>query len=92
MKEIVRLKIKVVPGASRSGIGEWLGDRLKIRVAAQPEKGRANSAVVKLLANELLLPDSAFSIVSGTTSPQKVVEIRGIMEDELLQKLAVSKS
>lgn len=87
MEETVRLKIKVIPGASRSGIGGWLGDLLKVRVSAAPEKGKANDAVLKLLARELGLPERSLVIVSGFTSPLKTVEIRGMMRTELLQKL-----
>jgi uncharacterized protein (TIGR00251 family) len=46
----VELRLKVVPGASRSGVAGELGDRLKIRIAAPPEGGRANRAIEELLS------------------------------------------
>ncbi len=52
-----------MPGASRSAIAGPLGDRLKVRVAAPAEKGRANRALVKLLRDWLGVRDVA--IVAG---------------------------
>ena len=73
-----RLKVKVVPGSSQSEVSGWLGDMLKVRVAAQPDKGKANTAVVALLAKSLGLPKKNVSITSGKTSQQKVIEVRGL--------------
>jgi uncharacterized protein (TIGR00251 family) len=81
----VRLKVKVVPGSSRDGIVGWLGDALKIKVTAPPEKGRANEAVVKMLAERLGLTTDAVAVVSGHSSASKVVAING-MDDEMLMK------
>jgi len=50
---MARLNVKVVPGSSRNRIVGWLGDALKIKVMAPPEKGRANEAVVELLSMKL---------------------------------------
>ena len=73
-----RLELKVVPGASRAGIAGWLGDKLKIRVSAPPERGRANAAVLELLAGALGIPEERVRIVAGTSSARKVVEIDGL--------------
>lgn len=71
----MQLRIKVVPKASRNRISGWIGDRLKIQVMAAPERGRANEAVIEVLAQTLDLPRSACRILSGHASPQKTAEI-----------------
>lgn len=70
------LRVKVVPGARRDGIAGLLGDRLKVRVAAPPEGGRANEAVCELLAKALGLPRGAVSIERGPGHPEKLVRVR----------------
>jgi len=85
--ETARLQLKVVPGATHPGIVGWLGDMLKIRVSAPPEKGKANDAIVQLLAGELALPESSISIVSGHASSRKSIQVDGISTAELLQRL-----
>lgn len=82
------LRIKVVPGASRSEIVGWLGDELKIRVAAPPEGGKANRAVVKLLAEALNIPAAQFEIVSGKTRARKTVDVAGMDGPTLRARLS----
>lgn len=82
-----RLSVKVVPGASKSEVSGWLGDSLKIRVAAQPEKGKANAAVVLILATSLGLPEKSVSVVSGKTAQHKVVEIQGLSSEQIRHRL-----
>ena len=79
--QAVRLKVKVVPGSSRDEIVGWLGDALKIKVMAPPERGKANEAVVELLAAALGISTDDIKVVSGHTSPSKVFAIGGI-DDE----------
>jgi uncharacterized protein len=78
------LKVKVVPGSSRDEIVGWLGDALKIKVTAPPEKGEANETVVAMLAERLGLPTDAVALVSGHASPFKVLSING-MDDERIK-------
>jgi len=87
MSSSERLKIKVVPGASYSGICGWLGDSLKVRVSVPPEKGKANQRVERMVAKALALPGRSVRIVAGKTSPQKVVEIDGLTIQEIRQRL-----
>jgi uncharacterized protein (TIGR00251 family) len=80
-----RLKVKVVPGSSRNEIVGWLGDALKIKVTAPPERGKANEAVVELLATALDIATDDVVVVSGHSSPAKVVAVSG-MDDETIRK------
>ncbi len=82
-----RLKVKVVPGASRTEIVGRLGAALKVRVAAPPEGGQANREVVALLAAKVGLPVAAVSVVSGQSSPAKVVAFQGLDEATLRVRL-----
>lgn len=82
-----RIALRVIPGSRREAIVGWMGDRLKVKVAAPPEDGRANQAVVALLAGALGVNDRAVTIVSGLTSPEKVVEVRGIKAAEIRTRL-----
>ena len=79
------LRVKAVPGASRDTIAGTLGDRLKIRVAAPPEGGKANQAILQLLAKALGLDASSLDLTHGHASPMKTVRARAS-----LAKLAAS--
>lgn len=83
---MIKLGVKVVPGASSSKIVGWLGDELKIRISEAPEKGKANRAVVKLLAKHLEISASDIKIISGHSSSHKKLEIN-IDEALLAEKL-----
>ena len=82
-----RLQIKVVPGSSRDCIAGWLGDIVRVKVSAPPERGQANAAVERLLEVTLGLPRGAASVVSGNTSPRKTIEIMGLSPDLVQQRL-----
>ena len=82
------ISVKVVPGASRSRIAGPHGDALKVQVAAPPERGRANDAVVELLSAALGVSRASVSLVSGHGGRDKIVELAGITEAELEQRLA----
>ncbi|MFW5830130.1 MAG: DUF167 domain-containing protein [Planctomycetota bacterium] len=69
----VQLQLKVVPGASRTRIVGMLGDRLKIQVAAPPEGGKANQAVIACLAIWLGCAKHDIQMVSGATQALKTV-------------------
>lgn len=70
-----RLRLRVKAGAKKTAILGVHGGAIKLSVSAAPERGKANRAVVKLLAEVLGLPSSAVTIAEGKSSPDKVAEI-----------------
>lgn len=79
----LHLRVKAVPGASRDAIAGALGDRLKVRVAAAPEGGKANAAIVRLIAKALAVPERQVQVVQGHTSAQKLLRVEGATVDRL---------
>lgn len=78
MGPTTRLRLHVVPGAKRSAVVGRHGDAWKVRVTAPPERGAANDAVVRLLADALDVPVRAVAVVSGHGTREKTVEVAGI--------------
>jgi uncharacterized protein (TIGR00251 family) len=88
MPAATRLRLRISPGATRSAIVGRHGEAWKIRVAAPPQDGKANDAVVRLLARELELPRGSVTLVSGHGGRDKIVEVAGIDIDEAQRRLA----
>jgi uncharacterized protein (TIGR00251 family) len=82
-----RVRLRVSPGARRTELVGRHRDGWKVRVAAPPEHGRANEAVLDLLAERVGLPRRALSIVSGRSAREKVVEMAGIDRAESERRL-----
>jgi uncharacterized protein (TIGR00251 family) len=86
-----RVRVRVSPGARRPGIAGRHGESWKVRVAEPPEDGRANEAVVRLLARTLQLASGDVRVVVGHTSRDKVVVLDGISAagaERLLERAA----
>ncbi len=73
----IELRVKAVPGARREAIAGLLGDRLKVRVTAPPEGGRANRALEALIARTLGVKPRDVEVVAGQASAEKTVRVRG---------------
>ena len=82
---------KIVPGSSQTSICGQLNGMLKIKVAAPPEKGKANRCLVEFLAKRLGVKKNAVSIVSGRANPVKRVQVLGISDETLLKELDLNK-
>ena len=83
-----RLRLRVVPGAGRNAVVGRHGDAWKVRVSAAPERGRANDAVVGLLAETLAVPTRDVTLVAGHTGRDKIVELAGISAPEIADRLS----
>jgi len=74
----VLIAVKAVPGASRDAVAGRLGERLKVRVSAPPEGGKANKAICALLAAELGVRAADVEVVQGHSRAEKVVRVSGV--------------
>lgn len=73
-----RVTVRVSPGARRSEIVGRHGAAWKVRVAAPPERGRANGALLELLAGALGVPRERVKLIAGASGKDKVIEIEGL--------------
>jgi uncharacterized protein (TIGR00251 family) len=85
-----RVRLRVSPGADRAGVVGRYGRAWKVRVAALPEGGRANDAVVRLLAETLSVPRDAVKLVSGEGARDKIVELTGIDGSQAERRLTAA--
>lgn len=69
--EGIVIAVKVIPKAGRNAILGWENDELKIRVAAQPEKGAANEELLAFLSKQIGISKSRIKLISGATSRHK---------------------
>lgn len=83
------LPVQAQPGARRNAVVGVRDGRLRVAVTQAPEKGKANEALVEVLAEVLDLKKSQIALVSGETSRQKQFLITGLSLAELSQRIAV---
>jgi len=77
-----RFAVRLTPRGGRDAVDGWAEDaagkpHLKVRVSSPPEDGKANRALIALLAESLDIPKSSLRIAAGETSRLKTIEIVG---------------
>ena len=77
------VEVKVVPGAARSCVAGIRDGALLVRVAAPPERGKANEELRACLARALGIPKSAIDLVAGASSRRKRVSVPMEMDEKL---------
>ena len=77
------LKVRAVPGAKRPGIVGVYGDALKVAVSEPPERGKANRAILSVLADELRVDARSLQVIAGLGSRDKRVRVAGCGPEEL---------
>jgi uncharacterized protein len=85
---VSRITVTVSPGAKTTELVGRHGDGWKVRVAAAPERGRANDAVVALLAEALSVPVGHVRVAAGAGARRKVIEVDGLETAELERRLS----
>ena len=85
--EVTRLRLRVAPGAARTELAGRYGDAWKVRVQAAPEGGKANRALVALLAERCGIPRANVSVRAGQGSRDKIVELTGLGAEALERRL-----
>ena len=83
----VFLSVKLQPRASKNGIGEPLGDELKIKVTAPPVDAAANEALVELLAEKLDCARNRVEIIRGHKSRHKILKLHGLAPADAALKI-----
>ena len=87
---MARVAITVSPGAARTELVGRHGDGWRARIAAPPERGRANRALVELIAETARVRRDRVLLVGGAGSRRKVLEVEGLDDDELDRRLAAA--
>jgi uncharacterized protein len=82
-----RLQVRVQPRARRDEIAGEREGRLLVRVTAPPVEGKANDAVRRLLAKRLGVAPGRVAVGRGQAGRDKLIEVEGIDDDELLRRL-----
>jgi uncharacterized protein (TIGR00251 family) len=82
-----RLQVRVQPRARRDEIAGEREGRLLVRVTAAPVEGKANEAVRRLLAKRLGVAPGRVAVGRGQASRDKLIEVEGIDDDELVRRL-----
>lgn len=83
----ILFRVKVIPNASRTEIVGWENDELKIRVAAVPEKGEANKALIRFLARLLEIGVSKVEVIQGEASRHKQLCIKDVSLADVEHKI-----
>ena len=88
MVKKTNLEIHLQPGTKSNAIVSFNDGVLYVKVTALPQKGRANQALLELMAQALGIPKSAVAIIRGHTTRNKVIAIQGLNQEELKDMLA----
>lgn len=81
-------RIRVRPSASRNEIKGLREKALKIDINAPPIKGKANKECIRFLAKKLKMPKSDIKIIAGLKSNDKLIRIKEISKEKVLEALS----
>jgi uncharacterized protein (TIGR00251 family) len=87
---VVKISLRVHPGAARSEVVGVTDGVLQVRVAAPPVKGKANKELIDFLSRHLSVAKSRIAIVSGHTAKDKVIAVSGLSREEVTKRLSTT--
>jgi uncharacterized protein (TIGR00251 family) len=91
-QDCITLNIKVTPASSKTEILDVREGRLRLKIAAAPEDGKANTALVSFFAKTLACPKNQISIVAGEKSRLKTISLPPITRDALVKIIPSSSA
>ena len=86
--QVTRIAVKVAAGAANSAISGWHDQCLRVRLSTAPERGKANAALIALLAKSLGLSRSAITIIKGQHNARKIIAVEGLSQAAIMARLA----
>lgn len=84
------LRVRAIPGAKREGIAGVVGGRLKVKVSAPAEAGKANAAICAVIASALGVRARDVSVASGAASAEKTLRIEGVGAQRVTEAFGLS--
>lgn len=86
----VRFEVKVQPKSSQNQITGVAGGVLKVKLTSPPVDGKANKALINLLAKTMNVSRGSITLVRGESSTTKLIEITGINKETVLRQTGIS--
>ena len=88
----VRISVRVSPNAPRNEVAGYSEGIFKVKIAAQPAKGKANQKLIEFLSDQLGVRKACICILKGETSHNKIVSITGLDLAEVVRRLVPQAS
>ncbi len=86
-----KLSIKVIPNSSKNEIVGLKDGVWKLKIAAPPDKGKANKELIDFLSELLGLRKADLNLIKGQASHKKLIGIDGLTEEEISRRLSMDK-
>lgn len=87
-----RITVRATPRSGRDSIAVGAGGVLSVHVTAAPDEGKANAAVCRVVADALGVPKTAVTVVRGRAARVKTLEIAGLSEEQVAERLRCEPS
>jgi uncharacterized protein len=87
----IKIPIKVTPNAGKNNVIGLVNGVWKIKIAAPPDKGKANKELVAFLSNVLGIKKDNIEIITGHIGHHKIIGVSGLSQGEIMKKLSQNK-